>query len=438
MKIKLQVIPCGRGFGKSMLAGIGGLFFADEYSTKIKQPLNVIIVSSQDALYSNIAEDFRWRPELKTRLITVPANLNEIPLKGIQFKDNYSKLIPRMATIHSVEGSRADVLILDECQDIGEEVFLKAIGCSKEDLIGKIILLGTPYTEQKGKGGKPNWFIDLCSDPKNYIKGYKFHLNRYPSDICDWNPHAMWKAAWSNTRYDAECLGLVTPKEERSTFPASNINKCCFDIDGTLEGGSTAAGETNSVLEAGIDCGYHNTVYVLLEWRGETKIKTIFIKVWKDKSIEDIASEIAKLLNSHNPRITKIDSKQGANVPSYKKEICKYTHKTLTSIDASLKDTHMVDGEERIDEVKKIMIGQTDRHFREGHYIIAMRILWAKELVEQAKKYNPKRGKNDDILDAFMLASYRPNKPIETNKIVIGFAEDKRRAYGWWRDVRNW
>jgi len=438
MKIKLQVIPCGRGFGKSMLAGIGGLFFADEYSTKIGKPLTVIVVSSQDALYSNIAEDFRWRPELKQRLVTVPANLNEIPQKGIQFKDNFSKLIPRMATIHSVEGSRADVMILDESQDIGEEVFLKALGCSKKDLVGKIILLGTPYTEQKGKGQKPNWFIDLCSDPKNYIKGYKFHMNRYPSDICDWNPHDMWKSAWSQTRYDAECLGIVTPKEERSTFPASTINNCCFDIEGTLEGGSNAAGDPNSVLEAGIDCGFHNTTYVLVEWRGETKIKVIYIGWWKDKSIEDIAPEIGRLLNLHNPKITKIDSRAGPNVPDYKTEIQEYTHKTLTKIDASLTDTYIVDGEERIDNIKRIMIGQTGRHFRETHYIIPMRILWAKQLVEQAKKYNPKRGRGDDLVDAFMLASYRPNKPIDVGHIVIGFEEDKRRVGKWWRNPANW
>jgi hypothetical protein len=249
----------------------------------------------------------------------------------------------------------------------------------------------------------------------------------------------MWKAAWSNTRYDAECLGIVTPKEERSTFPAANINKCCFDIEGTIEAGSNAKGETNSVLEAGIDCGYHNTTYVLDEWRGETKIKVIFIKWWINKSIEDIAPELARLLDAHNPKVIKIDSRQGPNVPSYKKEINKYTHKTLTSINMGATESHVVDGEDRIDNVKKIMIGQTDRHFREGHYIIPMRILFAKELVDQLKKYRPKNnGINDDLVDAFMLASYRPTVPIENNKIVIGFEEDKRREFGWWRDPTRW
>ena len=440
MKILLQVLSCGRGFGKSMLSALVGLFFADVYSTKIGKPLTVLIVSSQQALYSNLAVFFRMYPALKTRLLYQPAGLNEIPEKGIQFKDNFSSCIPRMATIHSVEGYRADVIIFDESQDIPESVFLKAIGCLKHDIIGKVIVIGTPYTEAKGKGDKPNWFKELVKNPKGYIKGYKFHLSQYPSDICNWNPHKMWKSAWSKERYDAECVGKVTPDKERSYFPTVNITNCCYDIEGGREGTSDSKGKTTSVLESGIDCGYHNTGYILVEWITNTKIKVLFIGLWKDKSIENLAPELAKLLDNHNPTISKIDSRQGANVPSYKEEIKKYTHKTLTAIDASLKEKYVEDGEERIDSVKKVMLGQLSRHLRERHLIIPMRLPLAPLLVEQLKKYNPRRGINDDLVDTLMLAIYRPLKPINIGHIVGGFndVEANRRVKGWWKSSDNW
>jgi hypothetical protein len=438
VKVTRQVVSCGRGFSKSMCAGLTGLFFADEYSTKIGKPLTVIIVSSQDALYSNIAEFFRWRPELKQRLVTVPSNLNEIPQKGIQFKDNYSKLIPRMATIHSVEGSRADIIIFDESQDIPEGVFDKGLGCVRDDTIGKIIVMGTPYTEVKGKGAKPNWFIKLVEDPKDFVKGFKFHLSQYSSELCDWNPHEMWKARWSKQRYDAECLGIVTDKEERTEFPASNINDCCYDIGGTREGGSNKDGVANSVLEVGIDCGFHNTTYVLTEWRGETKIKILYIGWWKDKSIEDIAPEIGKLLTSHNPYMIKIDSRQGCNVPSYKQQISKYTNKSINPIDASHKESIVdSDGVERIDVVKNIMIGQLGRHLREHHIIIPTRILWANQLIEQLKKYNRKRGINDDLVDGLMIACYRPNTPLNNGQHGrVGGFQLKPMSSFYWRNPR--
>lgn len=401
---------CGRGFGKSMISAGTGLYFADEWSTRNDKSITVLIVSSQKALYYNLGIFFRMKPELKDRLKIKGAGPREIPEEGVQFIDNLSRIIPVMATVHAVEGNRADVVIMDECQDIAEDVFLKALGCLKKDILGKLILIGTPYTEAKGKGGKLNWFIELVKNPKNYIKGYQFHLSQYPSNICNWNPHRMWKNAWGRERYDAECLGKVTPREKRSYYPSVNIKKCCYDIEPTPEGGERAT------REVGIDCGFKKTVYTLTERIGTVKRKILFIEIWENRSIEELAPIIAKLINNQNVDIVKIDSKQGIDVPSYYLEIKKYTNKNLVKIDSSLKDKVINEkGEEQLITVKGNMLGQLGRKLREGNMIIPMRMKYADKLVDQLVKYHPRRNREDDIVDSLLLSVYE-RKSFDSGK----------------------
>ena len=403
-----HAISCGRGFGKTMSAGCVGLYFADEYSTKIGKPLTVLVISSQEALYRNVGTFFEMNPSLRPRLKVQPVGPRELPASGaFQFVDNHSMFIHRLATIKAVEGIRADVIIVDETQDIDTSVILKGLGCLKTDILGIVIFIGTPFTENKGKVGKVNWFIELVKNPKKFIEGKPFHLSQYPSNLCSWNDVSLWKAAWGPVRFDAECLGIVTPVEDKPTF--NNVEACCYDIDGVPEGG------VNSRREAGIDCGEGRTTYILTERIGTVKRKVLYIEIWEDKHIQDIAPEIAGLINLHNPSLTKIDSKQGKFAPSYKREIKKYTQKLMVAVDASLKDKVLTStGEENLMTIKANMMGQLIKKIREGNLIIPMRIKYADLLVKELKIYNPKKGRNDDLVDALALSCYEPSVPFNS------------------------
>lgn len=403
-----HALSCGRGFGKTMCAGLTGLYFADVYSNKIGKPLTVLVVSSQEALYRNIGTFFEMNKSLRPRLKIQPVGPRELPASGaFQFLDNNSMLINRLATIKAVEGIRADVVILDETQDIETSVILKAFGCLKRDILGKLIPIGTPFTETKGRVGKVNWFIELVKNPKGFIEGKKFHLSQYPSNLCSWNDVSLWKSAWGLVRFDAECLGIVTPVEDKPTF--NNIDACCYDIDAVPEGG------VNSRREAGIDCGEKHTAYILTERIGTVKRKILSIEIWDDRYIQDIAPEIASLINLHNPTPTKIDSKQGKYSPSYKKEIKKYTQKLMIAVDASLRDKVIDDkGQENLVTIKSNMMGQLIKKIREGNLIIPMRLKNADLLVKQLKIYNPKRGRDDDLVDALALSCYEPSVPFNS------------------------
>lgn len=393
-----HVISCGRGFGKTMICAAVALYLADEYSTKIGRPLNVLIVSSQDALYDYINEFFRNRPDLVERLIQKSA-YNMIPKNGLQFKDNLSRLIPAKATIKAVEGNRADVIILDETQEIDTPVILKALGCSKLDILGMLVSIGTPFSMKKT--GVP-WFIQLVKDPKHFLKDQPFHLTQHSSDVTGgWNSVKIWKASWSKERWNAECLGQVTEDKEKSYFGSENVDNCCRDIEPDPIGGM------NATREVGIDCGFHNTTYVLTERVGSILRNILYIGWWKDQSIEVIAPEIGKLLTTQRPDITKIDSKTGS-IADYRSVLRLYYKGRMDKVDAS---KEIMNEDKSMITIKAAMRGQLRRKVGESHnLIIPMRMKYADEMVKQMLKYNIHKHEGDDIVDALMLSCYEPPK----------------------------
>jgi hypothetical protein len=393
-----QVVSCGRGFGKTMLGAAAGLYYSDEYSTEIGKPLNVLIVSSQDALFDNIRIFFRNREDLQKRLL-IHSAVDVIPKKGLEFKDTHSRLIPVKATIKAVEGNRADVIIFDETQDIDTAVILKALGCLKKDQLGIVIFLGTPYTEKKS--GRP-WFIQLVNDPKHFVKGIPFHLTQHSSDVTGgWNDVDVWKASWSKERWNAECLGKTTENKEKSYFGGENVDACCRDVEADPIGGM------NATREAGIDCGFHNTTYILTERVGSVLRNILYIGWWKDQSIEAIAPEIGCLLNQHRPTITKIDSKTGS-IADYRSIIHNYYKGRIDKVDAS---KTFANEDKTMITIKAAMRGQLRRKVGESHnLIIPMRLKFADELVKQMLKYNIYHKEVDDLVDALMLSCYEPPK----------------------------
>ena len=279
-------------------------------------------------------------------------------------------------------------------------VFHDESGCLKDDVLGIVVFIGTPYTENKGL----NWFIELIKNPKHFLKGIPFHLTQHSSDVTGgWNAVTTWKAAWSKERFNAECMGKITENKDKSYFGSGNVSKSVFDIEASPEGGM------NATREIGIDCGYHNTTLIVTERIGATKRKILFIKWWKDKSIEDIAPEIGKILNAWNPSITKIDSKTGS-IADYRAIIKRYTYKSIIKIDAS-RDVKLEDGHSV--SIKECMRGQLLRKLREGtNLIIPQRLEFVDELIKQMLKYNIHHKEGDDLVDALMLSCYEPPSGI--------------------------
>jgi hypothetical protein len=404
ISIKTQVLSCGRGYGKTMLAGCTALYFIDEFAKQIKKELKVLVVSPQDELWTNIDKFFREDPTLGPRLLTPPSLITgrEIPKKEIQLKDTHCTVTFCKPTTGQIRGNRADLIIIDESEEITEDMKDVITGCSKVDLIGKVIYIGTPYDDK----GKQNWFVtmvqkllDGIEDPK--YEGYK--LSRYPSEICKWNAVDRWRKDWSIARFKAECLGIPPSIEERSFYPHKCIDECVLDVEPLREGG------TNSFTEFGIDLGIERSVLMVTEKIGVRR-KVLDIIIWKNIPVEERVSDIKRLKDKYQPRYIKIDSK-----PLEEAQYIKLKFGSIVMlIDASKQELM----ENKWTTVKEIMMGQSQKLVRERKLLIPSQYI---EFIEELKKYQRKMNRGDDIVDAFVLSIYEPIGGFKTFHAVVTF-----------------
>ena len=391
ISIKSQAYSVGRGGGKTMIGACTALWFADEYAKEIGQPVNVLLISAQTAIYDRMEEFFYWDKTLKPRLLHPPSGTAgyDIPRERFQLSDTRSIVRNALPTIKQIEGFRADVIVFDEAQDIPETIYHKALGCLMKDKVGKVIVIGTPFDEKKAA---TNWFINLVCNPKK--RGYK--LSQYSSLECPWNDAERWKMEWSPARLKAEGEGIPPTKEEIGVFPAGQVNEC-YHGDANREGGAS------STTEVGIDFGNECSAYVLSERLSGTKRKILFYKTWEHGVMDIVTEEMAKLLKEQLPAIIKADS-----LPiEWRGKIERFYHdKPINYID--LTSRTMQEG--RMLHIKEHMVGQMQRRIREKNLIIPD---CYPEVKEKLSKYKRGMFHGDDLVDSILLSCYDSDiKPV--------------------------
>ena len=407
-EIKEAAGSCGRGFSKTMLSAGTTLWFADEYASYMHKDLEILLVSSQDRIYQQLnwmfekgKERFGYDEATKKYSRLKQGGIYDALMKEkaeIWSKDfkNLTCIYPVMSTSKSARSHRCDIAIVDEAADCSRETLTAVMGCRTRN-IAKLILLSTPH-----KTG--SMFNDIVADYKRY--GFKVYMAS--AEVCPWQEESNKSAKRLMTPQDyaIEICGRLPMKEERSIFPSKNIDAAIQDVEPIREGGP------NSRVEAGLDCGYNNTVYALRERIGTVKTKIIFLKEWEKKSIEEIAPEIASLLELHKPYLFKIDSKP----PHYKAHIQKYTRRSIYQIDASKKVE--IEGEDEPTNHKKQMVGQFRRKLMEKNLIVPNPELCGeqkeifKKFIDQLRVYRFGMRDGDDIIDAVLLACYEPVEPL--------------------------
>ena len=63
--IQNVAICAGRGFSKSLMCAVTALWFADVYADHIGRPIAILLVSGQDAMYSNLDNIFHRNKDLR-------------------------------------------------------------------------------------------------------------------------------------------------------------------------------------------------------------------------------------------------------------------------------------------------------------------------------------------------------------------------------------
>jgi len=384
-KVKNCMVSCGRGFSKTLCSSVALLWYAEK-SLEEGKPIKLMIVSPQQTMYEYVCDMFS-KTGMKEHLVQHGV-YRDIPVDGFELK-NGTKVFTKPATA-KVRSSRADILFIDECADVPEDVIKSAMSCLAGD-INRIILISTCH--------KQGYFTERAVEPEKF--GYV--MKQFSSEVVPWMKQSVARAKkeLTDAEYAMDVLGRPPTKEERGLFAGKHIEKCI--VDGEV--GRLAL--PNSVVEIGIDWGFDPcaTALVVRE-KTNTKSVVLFCKTWKRKPIEDIAPEIGKIINSFSPCTVKADAKP----EHYKGKIEKYTKTRIHYIYAP--------------EHKAMMDEQLVRIVREHRLTVSSS---QKDLIIQMRKAKKNKRTGMDLVDALALACYEPSVPfskqVKPNVTIITLKE---------------
>jgi len=371
VEIKNLAVSAGRGFSKTMCSALSVLWFADEYSTKIGRPLEMLLVSSQKRLYWHLNNFFRDNPHLSENL-RQKGMFQEIPVDGFEFAHNNSIVDTALPTSKSVRSHRADVVVIDECAEVPREIIKTAMGCLTGDIC-KLVLISTCH--------KSGFFTDVVSEPEE--RGFK--LLTYSSEVCSWQNEAnkRLKATLTSAEYAIEVLGRIPTKAERTFFPSKHLEQCFFQ-DLQPEGG---------IREAGLDFGdvVGKNVLTITEKLGIRR-KVLFQQ--KYPIIEERMKDVQEVLERFNVVVVKADPK-----PTEYKD---FIGDKIGSIPVTYVDPQYH---------KKAMLGQLQRHVQRHTISIDIKEV---ELRKQLERYHLHKRSGDDRVDSLAFSIYEfkfPTKP---------------------------
>ena len=297
--IKSTAISAGRGYSKTLLASIASLWHADVYSSFIKQPVDVLLISSQSTMYNRVDTVFRNHPELRNRLRNLGRSL-EIPLKSFQFKDNWSQVFRIVPTTNSIRSQRCSLLVIDEAASISDSTINVALSCPCGDL-NKTILISTPHKEH-------SMFNSIIkSQPKGWT------IKQYPSTQCKWMDQTLERlrsqmeiGKYTQEEWAVEVEARVPEIEEQSTFDSK-------DVMSIVQKGIGLLGSTESKIVAGIDWGYgknnRSLLVLVIAEKLRTKFNIIKVSTWNSDTINNAFQEISIILSEYNPHRINADSK---------------------------------------------------------------------------------------------------------------------------------
>lgn len=389
---KKIVISSGRQTGKTLICAVASLYYCFVYSDHIGRPITVLLISAQENIvYKHLIKIFRAHPEFGKRILKKGRD-DPIPVKGFTVSDNGSEVIARGGTGGQIRGHGADIVFIDEAADVVKKIITTAMGNLSGD-INKLVLISTAHNTN-------SYFVELCEDHKK--RGYEYYT--WSELDCPWHNKEFLKdkkKAMSWQEYKVEVLGLIPSKSERAFFIVHKKVKVEHIVK---EGGP------KSVIEAGMDfgesVGYH--VLSITEKNGHRR-KLLYMKRWKRSTlIEEILSEIKKLLKDYQVSILKCDSKPV--------EYQKYLTKRLG-------DTGVVYIDFKVH--KEPMLGQLKRHLQKGTIEIENT---QKALFIELAKYRLGKRAGDDRVDSLALSVYESElpSPIPTGAFIV--SRKKRRG----------
>lgn len=362
---------CGRQTGKSLCAAVSVLWWVFEHPEKI----DVLLMSAMDSyVYDHIEQLFHKNPDLLAEIV-VEGVSGLVPLRGFATKKG-SRVHVRGSTSKQVRGLGADIEVVDEAEEIPDVLLTTALGNLRGEL-SRCAWLGTSHKE--------GLFTRVIRQPKRF----GFHGFTWSAENCSWHSPELLKtkkAMMSHQQYKVEVLGQVLSAEDRALFPSKHIDKCIFE---TVD----KENSPHSQIEAGVDWGFDpcRTVLCITE-RIFNRRRVLFIDEWARKPIEEIAPEMAKIIEEHGAALVKAD----AQPSDYKHKLDKFTQIPIYYIESKMH--------------KDAMLSQLQRKIRQHTLEIPLKYF---KLIEQLRKYRRGKRTGDDLVDALAFSCYEPAEPLD-------------------------
>jgi hypothetical protein len=366
---------CGRQTGKSLCSAVTVLWWIFNYP----EPINVLLMSAMDSyVYDHIEQLFHKNPDLLAEVV-VEGVSGLVPLRGFAIKKG-SRVHVRGSTSKQVRGLGADIEVVDEAEEIPDELLTTALGNLRGEL-SRCVWLGTSHKE--------GLFTRVIRNPKRFgFTGFT-----WSAENCSWHAPELLKtkkAMMSHQQYKVEVLGQVLSAEDRALFPSKHIAKCIYDT-------ISKENSPHSRIEAGIDWGFDpcRTVLCITE-RIFNRRRLLYINSWARKPIEEIAPEMAHLIEKHGVTLVKAD----AQPSDYKHKLEKFTKVPVYYIESNMH--------------KDAMLSQLQRKIRQHTLELSMGDHSSVTLIAQLRKYRRGKRTGDDLVDALAFSCYDPAIPLES------------------------
>jgi len=376
LKSKNIVIVAGRGIGKTLSLSVVALWYVFILSITERRPMKVVILGGSlvqaQICYNYIMEFISRIPFLQEQLAKEPTQ------KEILFKDG-SWIKPLPASEKSIRGHHPDLLIIDEAAQVEDNILFAALPMTSPSPYARHIFSTTPHLGQ-------SWIENIWEKQERY---------EYPSwKFFNWNAESFLPPAQlkilrqmlPEDKYRSEIQGLPYTAQGK-VFRLADLKKCREENISQSEEGE---------IYAGIDWGYYPapTVLVIVQ-KTEEGWKVLHTQEWLREYSAQVLDDIERICHSYNVITIFTDSTD-------KGENLRLSAKGLPVQPVSFKAE------------KSVMLANL-RMLIEQHKI-KFDPITQQRLIQQLIDYTYNSKRNDDYVDALMLA-------VRSNPIVRQYTD---------------
>ena len=371
LDIKSIILCSARGTGKTETLAVGGALWhlcVIPHFTKI--PCRVLVISGSqmqsDILYDYCMDGIKSSPFIRSQVIGRPLR------HETKFKYGTLKALP--SSFKSTLGHRADILIIDEAVEAGNEIIKRALSIVSGSPYRRIILSSTAHEYF-------SLFVDIWEDPDKY--GFTKH--GYWSQLeCDWitaEEIERLRKILDETTFRIDVLGEPTSPD--TFFPLDDLkasrveDKIKYNPDG--------------ICQLGIDWGWapSPTVLTVAQVFGERdRLQVLYQKPFKRVSPKKMDIKIDGLMTQYS--INKIIADRS------------HIHENQR-----LRERGYLVQEVKFKPMKGQIMGELRRVIM-NHEIDIWEEDWP--LLDELRKYTEEKRKGQDRVDSLALAIWKAQR----------------------------